>query len=302
MGLKGVLTIFISLLLILLILFYFIPFNTLEFTPSSQENNFSLSSVESGMQFYPNMRYSSNEISYKISGCTLQKENDMTEAFRIVENLTILKFKPVLNNQEISITCEEKNRFDNEMFVAGEGGATKIIQSRNFNIILEGEILLIRSSDCPKPNVAIHELFHALGFIHSSNPKNLMYNISECDQTISQDMLEETNRLYLTKSEPDLIVENVYASIKGRFLSVNLSLVNIGLKACDESKIVIYAGESRVKEMDIPSLDIGQGEIISFENIFVPQLGVKEITISAEASFNEIEKENNKIILEITNN
>jgi hypothetical protein len=301
MGLKGVLTIFISLLLISLLFFYFVPLQTLRFMSSPENNNFSLSSVGSKMQFYPNMRYPSNEISYKISDCTLQKENDMTEAFRVVENLTLLKFKPVLNNQEISITCQEKNRFDNDMFVAGEGGATKIIQSRNFNIILEGEILLIRSSDCPKPNVAMHELFHALGFTHSSNPDNLMYNVSSCGQTISNDLIDEINKLYLTPSEPDLIVENVYASMKGRFLSVNLSLVNIGLKACDESKIVVYAEDSVIKEMDIPALDIGQGEIISFENIFVPQIGVKEITVSAEASFVEIDKENNKIKLEIKN-
>jgi hypothetical protein len=301
MGLKGVLTIFISLLIISLLFFYFVPFNTLRFMPSSENNNFSLSSVESKMQFYSNMRYPSNEISYKISDCTLQKENDMTEAFRIVENLTSLKFRPVLNNQEISITCQEKNRFDNDMFVAGEGGATKIIQSRNFNIILEGEILLIRNSECPKPNVAMHELFHALGFTHSSNPDNLMYNISSCGQTISNDMIDEINRLYMTPSEPDLIVENVYASMKGRFLSLNLSLVNIGLKAYDESKIVVYAEDNVIKEMDIPALDIGQGEIISFENIFVPQIGVKEITISAETSFVEIDKENNKIKLEIKN-
>jgi hypothetical protein len=301
MELKGVLTIFISLLLISLLFFYFVPLNTLRFMSSSENNNFSLSSVESKMQFYPNMRYPSNEISYKISDCTLQKENDMTEAFRIVENLTSLRFKSVLNNQEISITCQETNRFDNDMFVAGEGGATKIIQSRNFNIILEGEILLIRNSECPRPNVAMHELFHALGFTHSSNPDNLMYNVSSCGQTISNDMLDEINKLYLTPSEPDLIVENVYASMKGRFLSLNLSLVNIGLKACDESKIVVYAEDSVIKEMDIPALDIGQGEIISFENIFVPQIGVKEITVSAEASFVEIDKENNKIKLEIKN-
>jgi hypothetical protein len=299
MALKGVLTVVIALIIISLVFFYFVPLNTLRFVPDSENNNFSLSSANTQMQFYPNMRYSSNEISYRISDCTLQKENDMATAFAIVQNLTTLKFIPVSAGEEISVTCQEKNRFENDMFVAGEGGVTKIIQSRNFNIILQGEILLIRTSECPRPNVAIHELFHALGFKHSANPSNLMYNITDCDQTISNDIVEEINRLYLTQSAPDLVVENVSAVMKGRFLSVNLSVVNGGLKEAGESKVVIYAGNSAVKNMNILPLEIGQGELITFENIFVPQIGVEDITVSAESSFKEIDKENNKIKLKI---
>jgi len=106
MGLKGILTIIISLILISSIFFYFIPLNTLEFISVPENNNFSLFQFDEQMQFYPNMRYASNEISYQISNCILQKENDMTNAFAIVENLTSLKFKPVLNDEEISITCQ----------------------------------------------------------------------------------------------------------------------------------------------------------------------------------------------------
>ena len=301
MGLKGILTIIISLILISSIFFYFIPLNTLEFISVPENNNFSLFQFDEQMQFYPNMRYASNEISYQISNCILQKENDMTNAFAIVENLTSLKFKSVLNNEEISITCQETNRFENDMFVAGEGGATKIIQSKNFNIILQGEILLIRNSECFKPNIALHELFHSLGFKHSANPSNLMYNITNCDQTISNDMIDQINKLYSTESNPDLILENVSAIMKGRFLSINFSVINGGLNKAGESKLLIYAGKSVVKEMDILPLEIGQGEIIRLENVFVPQINVKNITLFVETSFLEIDKGNNVINLEIKN-
>jgi hypothetical protein len=299
MGLKGVLVVLAALIMISLLFFYFVPLNTLRFISAPENNNFSLFQLDGNMQFYPNMRYASNNISYKISDCTLQKENNMMDAFSIIENLTSLKFSPVLSNEEISITCQETNRFENDMFVAGEGGATKIVQSRNFNIILNGEILLIRNSECPRPNVAMHELFHALGFEHSSNPSNLMYNVTDCDQTISEDIIARINELYSTPSEPDLTVENVSAVMKGRFLSVNLSVINGGLKKAGDSKIVIYADKNDVKEIDVPALEIGQGELISLENIFVSQLSVNEITVSAETSFSEIDKENNKVKLEI---
>jgi len=187
------------------------------------------------------------------------------------------------------------------MFVAGEGGATKIIQSKNFNIILQGEILLIRNSECFKPNIALHELFHSLGFKHSANPSNLMYNITDCDQTISNDMIDQINKLYSTESNPDLILENVSAIMKGRFLSINFSVINGGLNKAGESKLLIYAGKSVVKEMDILPLEIGQGEIIRLENVFVPQINVKNITLFVETSFLEIDKGNNVINLEIKN-
>jgi hypothetical protein len=302
MRLKGVITVIIALFIISLVIFYFVPFNTSRFIPVYENNNFSLSNLNNEMQFYPNMRYPSNEVSYKISDCPLKKKNDMNQAFQIVENLTILKFIEVSYNEDISITCQDKVVSQDDMFIAGEGGVNKVIQLRGFNLIKGGEILLIRDSQCSRPNVALHELFHALGFKHSSNPGNIMYNVSDCDQSVSNDIIEKINSLYSLPGEPDLIIEDVSASMKGRFLNVNLSVLNAGFIDAERSVISVYAGDNKVKDLDIPALEAGQGEIITLENIFVPQINVEEITVSSETSFNEVSKENNKIKLKLNNN
>ena len=299
MGFKFILTLIFVLILISMLIFYFTPFNIIHFVSSPKNSNFSLADGSVEMQFYPNMRFPSNDISYKISDCNLQKENDMQYAFENMANITLLRFYPVLTNEEISITCQEKNRYDNGMFVAGEGGPINITVARNFDIITKGEILLIKNSNCPNPNVATHELLHVLGFKHSTNPNNIMYNVTDCGQTISNDVIQLINELYSTPSYPDLILENVSGIMKGRFLEINFSVMNGGFRDSAEFNVTIYAGDKLVEKVDLQALQIGYGRFISMENIWVPQMNVNKITINADSYFEEITKENNKVILEI---
>src|SRR3989338_3973974 len=72
----------------------------------------------------------------------LAKKEDAIRALNILENKTILEFYPVLDNEEISIACEERSRpsEDKSFFVAGEGGPTNITSAGLFNIIHKGEI------------------------------------------------------------------------------------------------------------------------------------------------------------------
>jgi len=76
---------------------------------------------------------------------------------------------------------------------------------------------LLRKSSCSTPNIAIHELLHALGFKHSSNPENIMYHITQCEQNISKDMIDYINELYAIPSLPDLKLHNTSAKLKGDF-------------------------------------------------------------------------------------
>ncbi len=298
MGVKDILFILFALFAISLMIFYFIPFGTITFSSKTGNYNFSIGNISGDMQFYPNMRFPSNEISYKISDCNLQKQDDMEFAFEIMENLTPLRFYPS-NNEEITITCEERNRVDNGLFIAGEGGPTNITVAGNFNVITYGEILLIKESGCEKPNVALHELLHVLGFKHSSNPENIMYNVTSCAEIVGEDMIQLINSLYSIESNPDLAFEEASASMSGRFLSINFTVINVGLKNSEKSRVDFYADKNLIKKVDLESLEIGSGRIITMQNIFVTQLNVDELELSINSTFNEISKENNKLILEI---
>ncbi len=306
MGLKILFSlIFILFASFLLIFYWFVPFQIIDFGTKSGNFNFSLNNESGNMQFYQNMRYPSSEISYQIYDCPLQKKNDMERAFEIISNVSVLSFYPVNYNDtlkgtsEIFVTCNSKDRIEEGLFIAGEGGPTNITQSGNFNVIFHGSVLLIRESKCERPNIAIHELLHALGFDHSENSNNIMYSISRCGQTIGEDISKSINEFYLTSTYPDLSFENVSAVMNGRYLDTNMSIRNNGLKDSEKVKIIIYADEEFVTEIDLDSLEIGSGRKIMLSNVWVPKININELEFFINSSFEELEKNNNRIMLEI---
>lgn len=290
---------FVLLAVSLLFSYWFIPYGKIDFGTKSGSNNFSVNNSE--MQFYPNMRFPSSEISYRISGCALQKEDEMESAFNIIQGLTVLKFNSVSENEEIFVTCQNKQVTDEAgLFIAGEGGPTNISKAGELNVITKGEILLIRDSKCTKPNIAIHELLHVLGFEHSTNPNNIMYNITNCEQTVSNDIISLINDLYALPSYPDLIFEDVSAMMNGKFLDAVLTVRNAGLDDASSAKIIIYADDKVVKEIDLEPLKVGYGRLITIEHLFVSQINVDRLDFVIQSDFDEINKENNKVTLEIT--
>ena len=293
-------SIFTLLVITLLGIYWFAPFNSTQFFIKSPQNgNFSInSSVYSNMQFYPNMRYPSSNISYEINTtlCNLQRQNNMKRALKRIENLTVLTFYPVSSNPEISITCDNKIVVDKSYFIAGEGGPTNITQTKKFSIIHHGEVLLLRDSNCPVPNVATHELLHALGFAHSKNPNNVMYPVTSCSQTIGQDIPNLINQLYSYPSRPDLAIENVSATIKGRYIDANVTITNEGLIDAGPSTLFISSKNRKIKAEQIAPLPVGSGITFSFANLLAP-ITVNQLDFSIFANFSELEKSNNKIEL-----
>lgn len=296
-GGKIISILFVLLLIVFLLIYSFFPFENIAFSVDSNPS-FSLENNSVKMQFYENMRFPDSKITYNIDGdCTLKKKQDMREGFEIIENLTILEFEELYQNGEIFISCQEENLIEDGMFIAGEGGPTKIISGENFNVIFSGNILLIRESQCSKPNVAMHELLHVLGFNHSDNPQNLMYPISKCSQTIGDEIINEINRLYSTPSNPDLFFENASGSKEGRYLNLKLSIRNGGLMDSPPCKIVVYDEEKELKNVDISGMEVGVGITIDMKNIDIGLNKIEKLRIKIEGNFDELSKDNNEITL-----
>lgn len=305
---KGLIILFLFLLFLVLTLniYWFASPSQIQFDQpffnNSVNSEFSISNSSNPVLFYDNMRFPYRNISYSIDeNCSIQKKSNMKEAFDIIQNITVLRFYPNKTG-EILVSCQDKTVVDNGMFIAGEGGPTKIIQSGKYNLILGGQILLIRDPSCSKPQVAVHELLHVLGFNHSENKRNIMYPYSKCTQTIGEEIPTTINELYSDPSLPDLAFENINATIKSGLLDFNLTVRNIGITDAGNSTLKVYINDKVIKEYALDSLQAGTGLKLTSTNIFAKRLNINKIAFEISNNFQELDKGNNKKELIATQN
>jgi len=261
--------------------------------------------------FMENLRFKSNKISFFIeSSCSNERNNSMKKAFNIYEEkVGVLEFTEKADREEsdILIGCSDDYiKVGESLFAAGEGGPSKIINGSKFKIIQQGKISLYHDQECEEPIVEIHEIGHVLGFDHTNNPNSAMYNISKCDQEITQDMIDVLQELYLIKSLPDAVIDDLVAVKRGSRLDFNITITNDGLSKIENISLTISSSDKLIYKIYLGEMDVGYGKDLTATNVklFSRNLEKIDFIIDLENDVEEINEENNIVQMKIssTNN
>ncbi|MBI2449379.1 matrixin family metalloprotease [Candidatus Pacearchaeota archaeon] len=255
------------------------------------------------LQFYQNMRFNHIPITYFMAPeCSQQRLSNMNLATSMLEEKTSILFRQINSesNADVKVGCDERRYKEEGVFIAGHGGPSLIINATPWSVIKKGVIILFTESCDEIPNIELHEMLHVLGFDHSPNPKNIMYNISSCDQKITNDIIDELNRLYSQEPLADLHLKNVSAVKQGRYLNIRFGIFNRGLLEADNVEVSLYADGVLFKTYDIEEgIDIGAGRYLNVDNLRLPKLSIEEIKLVADPKnyINEINEDDNTVIL-----
>ena len=250
--------------------------------------------------FIENLRFNHNNISYFIEDeCAGVREDSMIEAFDIFENeMHLISFYWIENRTEadINVGCSDNYiELSESLFVAGEGGPSRIINTSIFKLIEKGKISLYKDPRCDYPVIGLHELLHVFGFDHSDNPESIMYNVSKCSQRITQDMIDLIDRLYSIEPLADALIDNLTAIKKGRYLDFNITVLNEGLIGIDFINLTIFADGKEFQTIDLGELDVGYGRTLRATNSKLPSRNVDKIefVLDSDNNIRELNEENN---------
>jgi len=256
-----------------------------------------------GGQFYPNMRYREKRISYTIEdACGEKKREDVLKAFELLDEKTVLSFYPSASG-EIRIFCSEiaPEPAERGHFVAGEGGPSQVINTSLYSVIFSGKVSLYRADSCDNPQVATHEILHALGFDHNGNKESIMFPTTGCNQILDQYIIDKINSLYSADTLPDLAIEKVDANATGRYLNFEIVVINLGLMDSKDSNLKLYTNSEEIKEFDLQSIEIGTRKVLTVQNVKIPA-NAQKVNFIVESSEKELSKENNDAEVQVLNN
>ena len=250
--------------------------------------------------FSEKLRFNHNIISYFIEGeCDGVRREAMVEAFALFANkMRIVSFYEVSADADINVGCSDNYiSLGENLFAAGEGGPSIIINTSNFKTIEEGKISLYDDPRCDYPVVELHELGHVFGFDHSSDPNNIMYNTSNCNQRISKDMVKLINDLYSIEALADASLNNIKAVKRGKYMDFNITVLNDGMLEIDDIALTIVVDGEDVEVMELGEIGIGYGRTLRAENVKLPSMNVDKIkfVVDKDNVVRELNEENNVV-------
>lgn len=259
--------------------------------------------TQQSKQFYPNMRFYQKEIGYNFANeCDDLKKESVRKAFSIIGERTIISFSENAGIDGVSVVCSRivPKAEDEGHFVAGEGGPTKILNASVFYIIKEAQIELYRNEKCETPNIALHEILHALGFDHNSNENSILYPITSCNQEVDDSLINSINSLYGIESLPDVSISKVDLNKTGRYLNFEIFLSNQGLNDYGESRLFVQADGKQIGEFKIDEIEVGHSKIFSVTNLRISnEAKIVSFEVESSLSRNERSKDNNKVSINI---
>ena len=254
-------------------------------------------------QFFPDMRFNHNNITFFInSECGEDKKERMNNAFSIIESETgIITFtQDSEENADILVGCSfDSYETEENVFIAGEGGPTKIINLSVYPIILRGKVILYNETSCDYPITELHELFHVFGFDHINDSKMIMYPYAECDQKINPEMTEKIKELYSIQPKAEIYFENINASKKGIYLDFNIMVRNEGLIEAKNITLDVYSEGKKVDSFDLGSLEPGEGTGYNVKNLKLTSRNARIIKMIIVTEAEEYYTHNNAAELEI---
>lgn len=259
-------------------------------------------------QFYKNMRFNHNKISYYINPeCSNDKKREMERAFEILSikvNNLITFYSSEENNADILVGCSP-NSYEKEenIFIVGEGGPTKIVNS-SLPVIERGKVLLYSDSrsDCENPNLELHELFHVFGYDHINEPTDIMYPYLDCEQEIKPKLIDHMVQLYSIEPFAELYFGNISAYMEkylGKdYLNFNITINNDGIIDAENVGLEVRVQNKSIKSFELENIKFGAAHKLYVKNLALPYRSSKIEFIIVTTS-KEPNAENNRIELEV---
>lgn len=273
-------------------------------------NNSQTGNQTSQLQFFLNMKFNHNNISFLINpDCGQEKETRLLKAFELIsEQIEIINFFQVYESPDIEIICSENKNSEFEenkdYFIAGEGGAREIIKSGDYNVITDGVVFLykypFKTSDCNIPVVEVHEILHVFGFDHSSNKDSLMNPlISSCKQKLDSSIVLELKKLYSLDNLADLKIEDLRVVKKGRYIDFNITIKNSGVLDAENVNLTIFDDGDVIDDRQLGEIKFGAGMTIKVVNLKLANRNPQKIEFIVDRANNNKEFDKNNNIAEI---